>query len=352
MFSNESVSGVYNVEGSNGNVAILRQGKKLVSIGDGYDTDAELRAEHVRIYRGNPIKVETYEVNMAGQSLKNISRYIAPEKEYRLFSRMLVLKEPAIIPVSSLSYNPVEVNGKILTLNFAKLEHVQRIQNSVVEEGIITVKYMLSPDDNTSMEIPMSPLIQEFDIDYRNEIQVAVDQIVLRGDYLVIRSDYRRDIALKESWKAHLLEEIGTIQDTHKEQLKYFEQEGNALGSQLEYAQDVAQADSILSNRGAVSTLEADARHVAVKELQAKLQRLKADVARELASFGSRMRSLHFQTARTENEIFKLRKNSLVVSIHNGIVKDILVTSSKDKLVAQIEFQPMQGGDDDERKDM
>jgi len=144
LISKKVVQGQWPVEGFINYQIILRgPDGKLRSIVNSYDSDATIRSERIRLYKGKRIKVETRSINMAGKPLAQLHQFIDTQKHYRLFTKDLILDEPVFLTQDPVFFNPIKASGGHLTLEFATLEDLDPVKDAVIEQGEILVRYHL-----------------------------------------------------------------------------------------------------------------------------------------------------------------------------------------------------------------
>ena len=350
VLTNNPVRGTYGVVGvKDGFVVLAQDDGSLVSLGDGYDTRAVLRAGRVRILRREPVRVEAYEVDLSNQSLGSLTRYVAGDRSHRLFSELLKLEKPAYAPVPSLSFNPVEVAGTTLRLYLATLKDLEPFRDAVVEQGIATVRYRLKPGEHVSMASIASHKSCDFELSELSGLRAARGRLVVEGDVLAVRSEYLREIAVKERRAANSREELAALHSSHQEQLEFFRLQRAALLLQLQSAGDMAQADEKLAEIGAIPVLEAGANRIDAESLKAQLQSVAAQEAQEIANYEARTRELELLLLQLKGEITALQHKASVQSPYTGVVEDIITTPSEGGYLVRLELREVRELDAAER---
>jgi len=160
-----------------------------------------------------------------------------------------------------------------------------------------------------------------------------------KGEILAIRTKNKREVALMGKKKIHLLSELESTEQIYQEKLEYLDLEKNSLLLQIEHAEKINQADSILLEKRLIPELEAESKKLNVPSLKSQLQKLKYERIQAEELFQSKIRSVHLEIAKIENEIIKLKNKINIRSLYTGIVKDISFSHSHKKLSARIELE-------------
>ena len=343
LISKKVVQAQWPVEGFiNGQIILRGPDGKLRSIVNSYDSDATLRSEKIRIYKGQQIEVETRSIDMAGKPLAQLRQFIDTRKHYRLFTKDLILDEPVFLTQDPILFNPVKASGKHLTLEFATLKDLLPVKDAVIEQGEIFARYHLKPGEVLDTEIPPENpwKIIEITIDKLTDLRVKKGDEVKINDLIAVRKDFVQKIRLNEQAQANTQDKIKALEELQKEAQASFASQKDLLQSRIQDAERDLQAHQYLLEKNNVSRQEVIKKQLNVKSVNTQMQQLYLQIEQQAAHYHEQLAELQLTLQRLQAELSHLKEKAFIHIRTQGKIQDIKFTQSNGEIKAKLFVEP------------
>lgn len=327
MLTKEPIEGVWRVLGHSGRNVILQDNEgALFSIVDEYDSGVTLRADKMRVHRDKSVKVVSYRLDMKGRAIGELDGRVETEKSYRLFGK-LILEEGCVLEQDITLFNPARISGRNLHLEFATLEHLNRLRDHVVEAGEVLVVYALGINDTT--RIPSEQVKQvydEFEVDDLSEIVVREGETIYTGKILAQLRRQIRLLDIKQEERRGIQAKIDDVNKLHTQNMEYLDSQKQQLETKIRRLRNELDDYRGQLQQGRTTKGEVEKREIQLQGLRTDLKKLNLQKEKEQSSYKQEISSLTLELKKTDNNVSKIEREAYIRAQTNGKVRRIVST--------------------------
>jgi membrane-bound metal-dependent hydrolase YbcI (DUF457 family) len=327
LISQKKIEGEWAVEGFLDRRIIMRDPTgKLWSIVDSYESNATLRAEHFRIYKKRPIRVETQSVELRGKPLGQLRQYIDTLKHHRLFADKIALHTSVFLSIDPLLFNPVTASGTYLDLAFATLQDLIPLRDAVVEEGKISILYNLEHGEKLDL-IPIqepSWVRLKITLDRLAELRVKEGDTLSSGTIVAVREKLKNKMKLNEQEQLLIRKKIQSLEEINKERLARDASEKIFRQSEIGDAEQDWQAHRKLLETNGVARQAVRDKERRVQSLRTDLETFDFRMEQQALNFQEQRNELDFSLQRLHSELTDLQKQINIRANTQGKIREIV----------------------------
>jgi len=325
MLTKEPIEGVWSVLGHSDRKVILQDNEgALCSIVDEYDSDVTLRADKIRVYRDQPVKVVSYRLDMKARAIGELEGRVEIQKPHRLFGE-LILEEGCVLEQDVALFNPVRASGRNLTFEFATLEHLSRLRDQVVEAGDVLVVYTLGMDDTTRIPSePVKQLYDEFEVDDLSEIVVSEGDTIHPGKILAQLRRQIRLLDIEQEERRDIQARMEDVKKLHIESMEYLDSQKQQVEAKIRRSRNELDDYREQLRQGRATREDVEKRELQLQGLRTDLKKLNLQTEKEHSSYEQELSSLSLELQKNDNTISKIEREAYIRAHTNGTVRRIV----------------------------